>query len=98
MRLTWSIRITAVAALSLGAYEEPRAHAAGFAIAEQGTAATGMAGAFTAKADDASAIYFNPAGLAPQKKLQVYLGGLLILGQASVTGTGAFPLPNEEKA
>jgi long-chain fatty acid transport protein len=68
------------------------AFAAGFQILEHGTAATGMVGAFTGKADDVSAIFFNPAGLADQTGLQVYVGGMLITGAPSaemVPGGGA---------
>ena len=38
--------------------------AAGFGIFEQGTKAMGMAGAFTAQADDPSALFHNAGGLA----------------------------------
>src|SRR5215831_9011769 len=61
------------------------AHAGGFYLNEHGAAATGMVGAFTAKADDPSTIYFNPAGLANQHKLQLYLGTTLYLGQATAS-------------
>jgi len=37
--------------------------AAGFRLPEAGAKAMGMGFAFTAQADDPSAIYFNPAGL-----------------------------------
>ena len=39
------------------------AHAAGFRIYDQGAAAAGQSDAFTAQADDASAVYYNPAGM-----------------------------------
>lgn len=39
------------------------AHAAGFNIYEAGVRATAMGGAFTATADDGSALFYNPAGL-----------------------------------
>ena len=41
-------------------------HAAGFGIYEAGTRPLGLAGAFTGLADNATAIFFNPAGLATQ--------------------------------
>lgn len=43
------------------------ASAGGFFIGEQGARAEGMGSAFTAVADDPSALWFNPAGIAFQK-------------------------------
>ncbi len=43
-------------------------HAAGFSFGDQGAKAAGMAGAFTAQANDASAIVYNPGGLGLLKK------------------------------
>ena len=42
----------------------PAAACAGFLAIEEGARATGMGGAFTAVADDATAVFWNPAGLA----------------------------------
>ena len=39
------------------------AHAGGFEIPDNGTRALGRSGAFAVRADDPSAIYYNPAGL-----------------------------------
>ncbi|HEV7518942.1 MAG TPA: outer membrane protein transport protein, partial [Thermoanaerobaculia bacterium] len=51
------------------------AQAAGFAIETQGAKAMGMAGAFAAQADDASAIFYNPGAVAfLKKKAAVGLG------------------------
>jgi len=50
-------------------------HASGFAFADQGARAAGMAGAYTAQATDPSAIVYNPGGLALlQKKKSVSAG------------------------
>jgi long-chain fatty acid transport protein len=51
-----------------------------FAINEGGTRAQGMAGAFTAIADDGSAIFFNPAGMAFQKRTQMEMDALAVVG------------------
>lgn len=62
--------------------------AAGFKINEQGAKAMGMANAFTAQADDPSALYYNPAGIAFLKGFQVNLGALVIdVPQTEFTGT-----------
>ncbi|MBM4397184.1 MAG: outer membrane protein transport protein [Deltaproteobacteria bacterium] len=45
----------------------PPAVAGGFEFPDNGVVAVGRGGAFAAKADDLTAIYFNPAGLAGQK-------------------------------
>ena len=48
--------------------------AAGFRLPEAGVKAMGMGFAFTAQADDPSAIYFNPAGLTQLKGQNVMIG------------------------
>ena len=55
--------------------------AAGFQMADQGPKAVGMGGAFTAVADDASALWYNPAGIAFQPGGQVMLGGNAIIAR-----------------
>lgn len=54
------------------------AFGAGFSIFEQGAKASGMAGAFVATADDPSAIFYNPAGLAQQRSMSVLAGATFI--------------------
>ncbi|MDO9068952.1 MAG: outer membrane protein transport protein [Deltaproteobacteria bacterium] len=61
---------------------------AGFKIAEQGAKAMGMANAFAAQADDASALAYNPAGIAFQKGTQLQIGSTTILvPETEFTGT-----------
>ncbi|MFZ2492298.1 MAG: outer membrane protein transport protein [Thermoanaerobaculia bacterium] len=50
------------------------AYGSGFSIFEQGAKATAMGGAFVATANDPSAIFYNPAGIAQQRHL-TFLGG-----------------------
>jgi len=59
-RNTARILLTCVACLVLAG----AAWAGGFSIYEAGARATAMGGAFTATADDGSAMFYNPAGLA----------------------------------
>ena len=52
--------------------------ASGFMIPEQGAKASSMAGAFTAIADDPSAIFYNVAGIAQQRRLSGIAGATFI--------------------
>jgi long-chain fatty acid transport protein len=62
--------------------------AAGFKVSEQGAKAMGMANAFAAQADDASALAFNPAGIAFQKGNQFQTGStIIIVPQTEFNGT-----------
>lgn len=55
------------------------AHGAGISVDTQSGRATGMAAAVTAFVDDPSAIYYNPAGIAQGRVLDVQVGDTLIL-------------------
>lgn len=75
-------------ALVLGGAVAPRlAHASGFHIDEQDARATGRAGAVTASTHNASAIYYNPAGIADLNGVQVLVGGAVVRPDASFTST-----------
>ncbi len=67
--------------------------AGGFQINEHGARAMAMAGAYTAIANDASAIYFNPAGITQLSGVNFYGGVTLIAPSASFTG----PAPSTTK-
>ena len=69
------------------------AQGAGFLIFEQGAKAMGMAGAFTAQADDPSALFHNAGGIAFQNKRDFYLGGTLVTGQADFSTRADKPDP-----
>ncbi len=73
--------------------------AAGFKVNEQGAKAMGMANAFVAQADDPTALFYNPAGIAFLKGTQISLGSLIIaVPQTEYIGTtplsGNNPLGN----
>ena len=62
-----------------------RAGASGFELYEESPAGTAMAGALTAISGDASAIFYNPAGIAMQRGGSVLIGASGALGLTSVT-------------
>lgn len=89
-----------------------RLHAGGFKIQDQSTRAMGMIDAFIAGADDASAIYYNPAGIthltAPQFVGNLYIGHSTVEysgpggdwssdGRIYVVPTGYFAMPVDEE-
>ena len=64
--------------------------ASGFRILDQSASAVGQSSAFTAQADDPSAVYYNPAGMTQLRGVQFSLGALMVGGSTSFTGaTGA---------
>jgi long-chain fatty acid transport protein len=79
--------------------------AAGFRLPEQGAKAMGMGMAFTAQADDPSAIYFNPAGIVQLEGQNLMVGGTFIRENGAEftgttpltfnTGTGLFDIESE---
>ncbi|PKN71898.1 MAG: hypothetical protein CVU50_09655 [Candidatus Cloacimonetes bacterium HGW-Cloacimonetes-3] len=62
--------------------------AGGFALSGVGSRATSMGGAFRGMADDASAMYWNPAGLGFMDEMSVGLGGTFILPSSTWDPTG----------
>ena len=58
----------------------------GFALFEAGAKAVAMGGAFAATADDPSAIWYNVAGIAQQRRGELLIGGTAITFQNSFTG------------
>ncbi|PID27237.1 MAG: hypothetical protein CR982_06475 [Candidatus Cloacimonadota bacterium] len=67
----------------------------GFQINEHGARAMSMGNAFTALADDASAVYFNPAAITFLEKDQIMVGFSIIKPEA--TFRGPFPATTEYK-
>jgi long-chain fatty acid transport protein len=80
--------ITSLLALALAA----PAFGSGFSIFEQGAKASGMAGAFAATADDPSAVFYNPAGLAQQRRMAGYAGATFINFTNEFTGDPNSPV------
>jgi long-chain fatty acid transport protein len=90
LRLTITISLTCLLATS--------AFGSGFLIPEQGAKASAMAGAFAATADDPSAIFYNPAGIAQQRRIAAYAGTTLINFTNEFTGDINSPITSGEEA
>lgn len=67
----------------------PRAFALGFRNPDQDARATGQGEAFVAQADDASAIYYNPAGLTQIRGTEITSGGMITFPDSKLKGGGA---------
>lgn len=72
----------------------PAAHGAAFGIFEQGSKGMGMAGAFTAQADDPSLLFHNAGGLAFVEKQQ-FTTGFTWIHVNGTEFTGANPFPGD---
>jgi len=66
-----------------------QALASGYNLAGTGSKALAMGGAFRGIADDWSAVFWNPAGLAGQGN-SIYLEGKLLMPTSTITGTDPF--------
>lgn len=66
---------------------------AGFLIFEQGSKAMGMGGAFTAQADDGSAMFHNVAGLAFLEEMSFDVGVTFLQPDSDFVGLAPFPGP-----
>jgi long-chain fatty acid transport protein len=84
-RVAWR-RAIHFAAPSLGVALAPAvASASGFHIDEQDARATGRAGAVIASTNNASAIYYNPAGIAELDGVHIDIGAALVRPHAEFT-------------
>jgi len=72
------------AVVGLAAVAGSSARAAGIAVDLQSARGVGMAGSLVGAVDDASGIYFNPAGIAQGQGLEVMLGAAPIIPQFTV--------------
>lgn len=81
MRKFLTLALSVVVILGLS----PFAQGAGFLIYEHGAAAMAMGGAFVGLANDTSAIFHNPAGIAWLKGTQISVGTTLIRPDASLS-------------
>jgi long-chain fatty acid transport protein len=92
MRRRGGFLIKALSVAVLGAAVTAPLSAAGFSIFEQGAKAMGMAGAFTAQADDPSALFHNVGGIALQNDRGFSIGATWIHGlEAEFEGDNPFP-------
>lgn len=69
----YSARVAQVVVAALVTLSPREALAGGFELPDNGTQSLGRGAAFVAKADDPTAIYYNPAGLARQRGTKVLL-------------------------
>lgn len=76
----------------LSAAASPLAHAGGIYVGESGSQAMERGGAFVAKADDATALSVNPAGLAKTGGGEIYTGANLLDYALSFERSGVYPM------
>jgi len=84
-------RSAVLGALAVTLITSAVATASGFSIFEAGSRATAVGGAFVARADDTSAMFYNPAGLAGIVKTEAMVGITLIAPFSSLEGGNPYP-------
>ena len=97
MKRCWMLLILA-GVLPAGLLNPERAHGAALAALDMSAAAAGAGNAFTATADDPTAMHYNPAGLAWQPGFNMAFSGALRFENQSVQQTAALGTPyNDQK-
>ncbi|HNF86824.1 MAG TPA: outer membrane protein transport protein [bacterium] len=95
MKSLWNTRIRAFSAAALVLATLSEVYAGGFSIYEQGSRATAQAGAVVARPWDASAAFYNPAGLAfyggTPGTYRFYVGVTPVQSLSKFTGLDSFP-------
>jgi long-chain fatty acid transport protein len=74
------VALSCLVSLAVACIAPSKANGEAFRITSQSASATGQASAFAAQADDASAIYYNAAGMTQLNRLQVSAGTNLVGG------------------
>ena len=77
----WYILLAGLGWLCVGAGQ---AFGSGFALYEAGARSSSLAGAVVARADDLSAIFYNPAGLVQLPKIQIMCGFTIFIPRAEI--------------
>jgi long-chain fatty acid transport protein len=93
-----AVRAVAFASFAAAAVWSPPARAAGIALDVQSGRGTGMAGAVAAMIDDSSAIFYNPAGIAQGRTLDVQVGDTLIMPSFQFTSPNGVSTGNAFEA
>lgn len=83
-----------LAGLILAAWGAQVCLGAGFALYEGSARGNALGGTLVARADDPSAVYYNPAGITQLPGLQMMVGGTFILPSVDVTTTN--PISGEK--
>lgn len=84
-------RLATLAVAALVTVVSNRAAAGGFEIPDNGTQALGRGGAFTAKADDGTALQYNIAGFARQRGTRLLVNTNLWFSDYSFERAGTYP-------
>jgi long-chain fatty acid transport protein len=89
MKKLMQTMVGATVFVAVGLVVVPRTFALGFDNPDQDARATGQGEAFVAQADDASAIYYNPAGLTQLKGTEITSGLNVSFPNSHLEGSGS---------
>ncbi len=97
MKRSWMLLLILAGVLPAGLLAPKHAHGAALAALDMSAAAAGVGNAFTATADDPTAMHYNPAGLAWQPGVNLAFSGALRFENQSVLQSAARGTPNNDQ-